>query len=277
MTSEQAERLNLKPRSQLSPMLERCCLRMSACVSFARAAEDVALLTGMTVSMKTQHRLQQRQEFVEPEVVEAAPVCEAAIDGGNVRLVVAPSQAPKWRQYKAVHLAPDNVRVAYFDDNDELIRWLNAQPMSEEVTCLGDGHDGVWNLFAQLNSEIERREILDWFHLMENLEKIGGSLKRLAKARTLLWQGSVDQTIALFDDCTKHQAKCFCDYLRKHRHRIPNYDYLQAEGVCSIGSGAVESTVKQIDQRLQISGARWKPENVPKALAHRCAYLNDLL
>jgi hypothetical protein len=112
---------------------------------------------------------------------------------------------------------------------------------------------------------------------MENLEKVGGSLTRLAIARTLLWQGKVDETLALFEDCQLHQAHCFCQYLQKHRDRIPNYDYLQAEDICSIGSGAVESTVKQIDRRLQISGARWKPEHVPKVLAHRCAYLNNQL
>ena len=35
-----------------------------------------------------------------------------------------------------------------------------------------------------------------------------------------------------------------------------NYDYYQAEGICSIGSGAVESAIKQIDRRVQISGAQ---------------------
>jgi hypothetical protein len=84
---------------------------------------------------------------------------------------------------------------------------------------------------------------------MENLEKVGGSLKRLAQARSLLWQGRVDETLALFEDCQLHQAHCFCQYLQKHRHRIPNYDYLQAQTICSIGSGAIESTVKQIDRR----------------------------
>ncbi len=52
-----------------------------------------------------------------------------------------------------------------------------------------------------------------------------------------------------------------------------NYDYLQAEGI-SIGSGAIESTIKQIGSRLKISGAQWKTENVPQVLRHRCAYLN---
>ncbi|MEG4232888.1 ISKra4 family transposase, partial [Microcoleus sp. Pol11C3] len=47
--------------------------------------------------------------------------------------------------------------------------------------------------------------------------------------------------------------------------------------ICSIGSGAVESTVKQIDRRLKISGAQWLKKNVNQMLKLRCAYLNDLL
>ena len=60
-------------------------------------------------------------------------------------------------------------------------------------------------------------------------------------------------------------------YLRAFRG---NYDYYQTEGICSIGSGAVESTIKQIDRRLKISGAQWNESNVSQVLKHRCAYLN---
>ncbi len=42
----------------------------------------------------------------------------------------------------------------------------------------------------------------------------------------------------------------------------------------SLGSGAVESTIKQINRRIQLSGAQWNRDNVPQVLAHRCAYLN---
>jgi hypothetical protein len=52
--------------------------------------------------------------------------------------------------------------------------------------------------------------------------------------------------------------------------------YYQAEG-WPIGSGDVESLVKQINQRTKLSGAAWNPERVPKVLAHRCAYLNGML
>ena len=112
---------------------------------------------------------------------------------------------------------------------------------------------------------------------MENLHKVGGSLKRLNQAKSLLWQGQVEATKALFVDCKLKQAQNFCEYLDHHRHRIINYQYHQAEQICSIGSGAVESTVKQIDRRTKISGAQWKVENVPQVLAHRCAYLNGLI
>ncbi len=89
--------------------------------------------------------------------------------------------------------------------------------------------------------------------------------------------GQVEAARALFADCKGKQAQKFCEYLDKHRHRIINYQYYQAEQICSIGSGAVESTVKQIDRRTKISGAQWKEENVPQVLAHRCAYLNGLI
>lgn len=53
-----------------------------------------------------------------------------------------------------------------------------------------------------------------------------------------------------------------------------NYEYFQAEGLYSIGSGAVESVIKQIGRRIQLSGAQWNRENVLQVLVHRCAYLN---
>jgi hypothetical protein len=70
----------------------------------------------------------------------------------------------------------------------------------------------------------------------------------------------------LFEHPQEKQVKNFCDY-----------DYFQAEGLCSIGSGAVESAIKQMGRRVKLSGAQWKAENVPQVLAHRCAYLNGLI
>lgn len=75
----------------------------------------------------------------------------------------------------------------------------------------------------------------------------------------------------------KKQAKNFCAYLDKPRSRIVNYAYYQAEQICSIGSGAVESAIKQIGMRLERAGSQCYPENVPPMLQLRCAYLNGQL
>jgi len=281
---------------------------VSANSSYQHTSKDIELFTGMNVSAKTQQRLVQRYQFELPTVSEVNNTCEVvsapepvgtceaigvsnavnipnivgevSLDGGMVRLVPPPGvklDQPLWHQYKAVCLDPMGYRAAWFDDNESLVKWVKEQPLTQPVICLGDGHDGIWKVFSQIAPAEQRYEILDWYHLMENLEKIPEIPEQLLKARQLLWQGNVGETLALFESSQHDQARCFCQYLQKHRHRIPNYDYLQSEGIGSIGSGAVESTVKQIDRRLQISGARWEPKNVPQLLAHRCAYLNDLL
>ena len=134
-----------------------------------------------------------------------------------------------------------------------------------------------WNLVKEFATFSSRWEILDWYHLKENLYKVGGSLKRLKQAEALLWEGQVEAVRTLFTNCRLKQAKNFCAYLEQHRQRIVNYSYYHSEQLCSVGSGAVESAIKQIGSRLKISGAQWRAENVNQVLSVRCAYLNGLL
>jgi hypothetical protein len=270
----QAEHLGVKTYSRLSGGLEKVCLRLSANESFQDAEVDIAALTGMTVGHSTQQRLVGRQSFEPAEAKQG--VSEISIDGGKVRLRdLVDSQSP-WRDYKAVR-TQGIYYSAFFQDNDSLIDALSAQRLLTPLVCLGDGHDGVWNLFGELATPETRWEILDWYHLKENLYKVDGSLKRLAAAEAFLWQGNVEAAKALFKDCRRKQARNFETYLSKHCARIVNYQYHQAEQLCSIGSGAVESAVKQIGRRLQISGARWNTASVNPMLSLRCAYLNGQL
>lgn len=215
-----------------------------------------------------------RQELPLPQALES--ITEVSVDGGKVRLRGAKGKGSHWRDYKAVRLQ-SLYYAAFFQDNQSLIDYINSQPLTTPLVCLGDGHDGIWNLVAEFGSSQWRWEILDWYHLRENLYKVGGSLKRLKQAESLLWQGQVAVVIKLFSDFQRRQARNFCAYLDKHRGRIINYAYFQAEQLCSIGSGAVESGVKQIDRRLKISGAQWRLEGVNQILQLRCAYLNGLL
>ncbi|WP_410503509.1 ISKra4 family transposase [Leptolyngbya sp. O-77] len=270
VSEKQAQILEVKAYTRWSPYLERCCLLVSANESYERAAEDIEVLTGIKVSHSTQQRLVHRQIFELPQVEET--VEEMSIDGGKVRLRTPEGEPSEWRDYKAVNLHESCV-AAFFQDNEQLVNWVNVQSLSDPLTCIGDGHDGIWNVYTQIGNQTQRREILDWYHLVENLGKVGGSVQRLDAVETCLWQGDVEGAIAQFEDWQHERVTNFVSYLNKHRQRIVNYGYYQAEGV-SIGSGAIESTVKQLGRRIKISGAQWDKDNVPQVLKQRCAYLN---
>ena len=242
-------------------------------MAYAKAEREVAYQTGIRVPAKTQERLVHRQTFAPPTLEQ--PITEVCVDGGKVRLRTPLGEPSEWRHYTAIETAQG--MVANFRNNAQLVDGVNQQPLADPLTGLGDGHDGVWNIFAQLASAPHRRESLDWYQLKENLYQVGGSLKRLKQAEAFLWTGPIDATLALFDDSPRKQAQNFCGYWRKHRHRIVHDAYFQAEGICSMGAGAVESAIKQIDQRLHLTGAQWKAERVTQGLAQRCAYLNDLI
>ncbi len=131
--------------------------------------------------------------------------------------------------------------------------------------------------FKEIGDNEQRQEILDWYHLKEKLYKVGGSIKRLKSAETMLWQGKLDEVIKIFKDFKSQAFKTFCNYLETHRCRIVNYQYYKEESISSIGSGTIESIIKRIGLRVKISGAQWNIENVSSILALRCAYLNGQL
>jgi hypothetical protein len=271
ITTKQAKRLQVKARTRISPQLEKCCLLLSANESYARTEEDIEVLTGINYSHSSQQRLVHRQEFVPPQVESI--VEEISVDGGKVRVRTPLGQPCEWKDYKAISLH-QLASAAKFQDNQGLIDWVNSQPLGELVICLGDGHDGIWNIVQNIANPDQRFEILDWFHLVENLCKIDAIPKLVDKVKNYLWHGKVDSAIEQLQSLPI-PPKNFIAYLTKHRLRIPQYGVLQTGG-CTIGSGSVESLVKQISHRVKISGAQWEKKNISQVLAHRTAYLNGL-
>jgi len=243
--------------------------------SYQRASEDLRELTGIKISHSTLQRLVQKQILDLPE--SKLGVQEVMIDGGKVRLrTKEKGKACEWKDYKAVNL--NGVYLgAFFLDNQSLTDWVNSQKLLNPLFCLGDGHQGIWNLFTEIGTAQQRHEIIDWYHLKENLYKVGGSIKRLKKGEELLWLGKVEETVELFSSLNKKEAQNFCQYLNKHRQRIINYNYYQQEKISPLGSGSIESGIKQIGIRIKLSGAQWKSENVSTILSLRCAYLNGVL
>lgn len=155
LTEKQAQKLEVKARSRWSPYLEKCCLLLSANESYQRAEEDIKVLTGIEVSHGTQQRMVHRQTF-EPPLVKQ-PIEEISIDGGKVRLRTARGKPCEGRDYKAVNLHLSAIG-AFFQDNSRLFDWVNQQPLSNPLTCLSDGHPGIWNIFARIGNQVQRRE-----------------------------------------------------------------------------------------------------------------------
>lgn len=244
---------------------------MRACAksSYEQAAEDIEQMLGIKVGHSTLHRMVSRVELTLSSADRASE--GMSVDGGKVCLRT--DQGGQWRDYKLVSLH-GSVCEAFFQDPDGLKAWYAQHPKAMMLTCLGDGHDGIWNVVNALTASVPiQRQVLDWYHLIENLYKVGGSLKRLQSVENYLWHGWLDSAIAQFDGLRSRQAHNFQNYLRKHRHRLPCYGQYQKLGI-PIGSGDVESKIKQVGARVKLPGARWLPHNVPQILRLRCAYLN---
>ena len=192
ISSKQATRLKLKKGCRLSPQVEKCCLLLVGNESFANAERDLEVLTGIKVPHSTQHRLINSYQLPEAKIVNRAE--SLSVDGGTVRLRTSKGKPSEWKNYKAIKIH-NRMGMAFFQDNKSLVDWIEQQPLSATVNCLGDGHDGVWRIIEKIGTKHQRREILDWYHLMENLHKVGGSNQRLRQAKNLLWQGLVDDAM----------------------------------------------------------------------------------
>lgn len=153
----QAHRLGLAAYQQLSPLLEKCALRLSANASYQKAEEELEAQMGIRVSHSTLQRLVQRTELEMPTAKQK--VTQLSIDGGKVRVRhPQKGQASEWLEYKSVRLEALYYGAA-FQNNPLLGDWVNTQPLCHPVVCLGDGHDGVWNLSGTISSAQGRLEI----------------------------------------------------------------------------------------------------------------------
>jgi len=97
LTKNQAKKLKIAPNKQLSPYLEKCCLLLSANVSYENTARDLEVLTGLRISHSTQQRLVQRHKFLAARVNQK--VEELTVDGGKVRIRTPKGQGCEWRDY----------------------------------------------------------------------------------------------------------------------------------------------------------------------------------
>ena len=128
------------------------------------------MLTGIRVSAKTQERMVNRATL--PEPISHDPVSELTLDGGMVRVRTAKGEPSEWRQCHALRVNRTGLGMAWFKQPSMLLNWVARLPIATLVYLLGDGHCGIWSLFAQMSVPGFTDEILDWYHLKENLYKV---------------------------------------------------------------------------------------------------------
>lgn len=154
---------------------------MCAKASYQQAETDIAALTGVRVSAKTQERMVKRA--ILPDISSHEPVTEMALDGGMVRVRTPKGQPSEWRQYHAIRLNRNGIGMAWFKSPSSLLSWVTTLPIASLLYALGDGHCGIWSLFEQMAIPGSIDEILDWFHLK------GTSINRFCK------NGVSDETV----------------------------------------------------------------------------------
>lgn len=84
VSQKQGKRLGLAAKCRLSPVLQKCGLRLCAQSSYEQAAENSQVILGLPVGSSVLHRLVQGAEL--PEAASEEPAVAASIDGGKIRI-----------------------------------------------------------------------------------------------------------------------------------------------------------------------------------------------
>jgi hypothetical protein len=155
------------------------------------------------------------------------------------------------------------------------------------IAFIGDGAPCLWLLAKDLFPHAVF--IQDYWHVCEHLKKLIGDLfgagdeadALYSKWKTALWESRLDAVLADLEAEKKRRRGAKRDriereiaYLQNGRERM-DYARFRAEG-WPVGSGAAEGTCKHlIKERYNVTGARWKRENIPHVLALRLSIFNE--
>jgi len=148
-------------------------------------------------------------------------------------------------------------------------------PYAGRSAVTSDGASWVWRLSADLFPVSV--QIVDWYHARQHLAH-AAQVRYPTQAEQATWYDQM--TTALFrgeiwkivsDLCAHHLAD-LAAYFRTHQRRM-QYQEFREEGY-PIGSGTIESGVKQFKQRLTAAGMRWSRLGAERLLTVRAAVLS---
>jgi hypothetical protein len=150
-------------------------------------------------------------------------------------------------------------------------------PYAGKLVVVCDGASWIWRLVADLFPVCH--QVLDYYHAKQHLAKMAQERFPTDDAQAQAW--FKDMSDALFNgqifkiiaDLQAHQLKT--SYFVNHQRRM-QYHHFRAEGL-PIGSGGVESAIKQFKHRLTGPGMRWSRQGAERMITIRSAILADNL
>lgn len=155
----------------------------------------------------------------------------------------------------------------------------HALPTARNRSVVADGAPWIWDVAEDVCPD--GAQVVDWFHAVEHLHKAALALypnesdvqKRqrwFKKYKNHLYMGHIDLIISVLHQRNVPQL---ATYFQRHKRRMTYLEFRE-EGL-PIGSGTVESGVKQFKQRLSGTGMRWHLDNANVMLVIRSAVLGN--
>jgi hypothetical protein len=152
-------------------------------------------------------------------------------------------------------------------------------PTAKDRAVVGDGASWVWSVAEDVCPD--GWQIVDWFHAVQHLVDAATALypdetalpqrKRwLTIHKDHLYMGRIHQIIAALH---RHGHAELAGYFENHQRRMQYLEFRE-EGF-PIGSGTVESGVKQFKHRLTGAGMHWNRANAQRMLVIRAAVLGN--
>lgn len=151
-----------------------------------------------------------------------------------------------------------------------------AIPTAQASCVCADGAAWIWSVADEYFPV--SRQIVDWFHAAQHLAQAAHALypddetKRqrwFKRQRENLYLGQVEAVIAALDEAGLSGD---VGYFREHQRRMQYLEFRE-EGY-PIGSGTVESGVKQFKQRLTGPGMRWEAQAAERMVILRAVVLS---
>lgn len=159
-------------------------------------------------------------------------------------------------------------------------------PEAVDSQVIGDGAPWIWNLASEHFST--SRQVVDWYHAKQHLYTVANSMfgedtptshAWVKQKETPLYQGYARELVGEFREFAKTHRRN-AKLLRQeagyfeNNHRRMQYLETREDGF-PIGSGMVESGIKQFRSRLAGPGMHWKRENAERILSLRAVILSN--